>query len=383
MDRNQPYPSILLVNHTSHRSGAPLLLYTLARHLQQNYPGQVAVLCMRNGPLVQDFSAICRTYRWPVDPEQPGGPIQKSFQRFRAWKLLQRFRQYDVVVYNTVANGHIHKKIQHPHQTVHYYVHELAGSIAAMTTPDLLNFIQAHTHQFICVSKAVADHLSTLGIESSKLKVAATPFDSKQVQEAVSRTTPETTKILHTWRHKFVVMALGTNEPRKGYDLFLQLVRQYLDQYPDSDMHFVWKGYRAHYSSAYYDQLDYQQHPYQTQIELLPPDDQAMPLLASASVHVLLSREDPYPLVMLEAAALSIPTLAFAGTGGSTEFVSDNCGALVPYADLQAMTKALHQWRTNPDSRALSGKNALEKLKLWHEPEASFHQLQQYILSGK
>jgi glycosyltransferase involved in cell wall biosynthesis len=383
MDRNQPYPSILLVNHTSNRSGAPLLLYTLARHLQKHYPGQVAVLCMRNGPLVQDFSTICRTYRWPVDPEQPGGPIQKSFQKFRAWQLLQRLRQYDIVVYNTLANGHIHKKIHHPRQTVHYYVHELAGSIAAMTTPDLLDFMKAHTHQFICVSKAVSNHLSTLGIESSKLKVAATPFDSKQVQELIARTTPETNKILDAWRLKFVVLALGTNEPRKGYDLFLQLVRQYLDRYPDAEMHFVWKGYQPHYNSAYYDQLDYQNHPYRSQIELLPPDNQAMPLLANAAVHILLSREDPYPLVMLEAAACSIPTLAFAGTGGATEFVADDCGAAVPYADLQAMVEALHRWKTNPEVRILHGKNAFEKLKRWHEPEASFQQLQQYIRSGK
>jgi glycosyltransferase involved in cell wall biosynthesis len=203
------------------------------------------------------------------------------------------------------------------------------------------------------------------------------------VQELIARTTPETNKILDAWRLKFVVLALGTNEPRKGYDLFLQLVRQYLDRYPDAEMHFVWKGYQPHYNSAYYDQLDYQNHPYRSQIELLPPDNQAMPLLANAAVHILLSREDPYPLVMLEAAACSIPTLAFAGTGGATEFVADDCGAAVPYADLQAMVEALHRWKTNPEVRILHGKNAFEKLKRWHEPEASFQQLQQYIRSGK
>src|SRR5262249_45137938 len=62
---------------------------------------------------------------------------------------------------------------------------------------------------------------------------------------------------------------------------------------------------------------------------------------AACDLFVLMSREDPFPLVMLEAASMGRPILCFEGSGGATEFVENDCGFAVPYLDIEAMASKL------------------------------------------
>ena len=47
--------------------------------------------------------------------------------------------------------------------------------------------------------------------------------------------------------------------------------------------------------------------------------------------------EDPFPLVMLEAAALATPTVCFLGNGGAPEFVEEDAGICVPSGNVEAL----------------------------------------------
>ena len=57
-------------------------------------------------------------------------------------------------------------------------------------------------------------------------------------------------------------------------------------------------------------------------------------------VFALMFREDPFPLVCLEAALLEKPNLCFARAGGASELVESDSGFVVPYLDLRP-------WRTS------------------------------------
>ncbi len=72
-------------------------------------------------------------------------------------------------------------------------------------------------------------------------------------------------------------------------------------------------------------------------VHLLPPGGDYLDYLACFDVFTLTSREDPYPLVMLEAGLNRNPVLCFAQSGGSPDYVGTDTGCLVPYADLSAM----------------------------------------------
>ena len=62
--------------------------------------------------------------------------------------------------------------------------------------------------------------------------------------------------------------------------------------------------------------------------------------LNTADGFVLLSREDPFPLVMIEAAYLQKPIVGFE-SGGVAEFVQQGMGKVVPAFDIQKLTTAM------------------------------------------
>jgi glycosyltransferase involved in cell wall biosynthesis len=84
----------------------------------------------------------------------------------------------------------------------------------------------------------------------------------------------------------------------------------------------------------------------------------------------LTSREDPFPLVMLEAAVHGVPTVCFDGAGGGPEFVAGGIGAAVPYLDLDAFAQAVARWRADPAALQKSAAAARLKVRLEHGIES-------------
>jgi glycosyltransferase involved in cell wall biosynthesis len=82
---------------------------------------------------------------------------------------------------------------------------------------------------------------------------------------------------------------------------------------------------------------------------------------------VLTSREDPYPLVCLEAAALEKPIVCFAGAGGMPEFVENDCGFVVPYLDIAAMADRVTFLLNSPERRLAMGVVARRKVEQNHD----------------
>jgi glycosyltransferase involved in cell wall biosynthesis len=89
--------------------------------------------------------------------------------------------------------------------------------------------------------------------------------------------------------------------------------------------------------------------------------------LAAADVFVLTSREDPYPLVCLEAAALAKPIVCFAGAGGMPEFVEEDCGFVVPYLDIMAMADRVVPLLDSLECRVTMGSAARRKVMQRHD----------------
>jgi glycosyltransferase involved in cell wall biosynthesis len=76
---------------------------------------------------------------------------------------------------------------------------------------------------------------------------------------------------------------------------------------------------------------------------------------ACFDAFALVSREDPFPLVCLEAALLEKPVICFAGAGGAPELVEEDSGFVVPYLDLNAMADKLLLLSENEELRRKMG----------------------------
>jgi glycosyltransferase involved in cell wall biosynthesis len=93
--------------------------------------------------------------------------------------------------------------------------------------------------------------------------------------------------------------------------------------------------------------------------------------IAAANVFALTSREDPYPLVCLEVAALGKPILCFESAGGMPEFIEQDCGFAVPYMDVTAMADGVLFLLDDAECRLSMGKAVRLKVSQRHDINAA------------
>jgi glycosyltransferase involved in cell wall biosynthesis len=160
----------------------------------------------------------------------------------------------------------------------------------------------------------------------------------------------------------FVVLGCGTVEWRKGVDLFLQIAAKLLPGNPD--MYFVWAGGPVGEDTMEYDRILFDRERLGFTKQIIFPGfvPQLRSLYAACDVFALTSREDPFPLVCLEAARAEKPILCFDKAGGMPEFVEDDAGAVIPYGDIDAFCSAIARFRDDPSAKKVAGRAAAEKL---------------------
>ena len=92
------------------------------------------------------------------------------------------------------------------------------------------------------------------------------------------------------------------------------------------------------------------------------------PWLARATVLVSTAREDPFPLVGLEAGAAGVPVVAF-DSGGLTELLADGRGTVVGPLDVAAMVDAVVAMLGDPTGAALAAERLRHHVAAQHTPE--------------
>src|SRR5207302_5708906 len=83
----------------------------------------------------------------------------------------------------------------------------------------------------------------------------------------------------------------------------------------------------------------------------------------ASDVFLLPSREDPFPLVCLEAADCGLPVICFADAGGMPDFVGNERGATVPYLDVEHMAAELVSLLRDDARRRLCAERASQKVR--------------------
>ena len=73
------------------------------------------------------------------------------------------------------------------------------------------------------------------------------------------------------------------------------------------------------------------------------------------------SREDPFPLVNLEAMSNGVPVICFKDSGGSEELVDSSSGFVVPYGDTEKMAQKVNDILFQPKLKAKLSKGALKR----------------------
>ncbi len=136
-----------------------------------------------------------------------------------------------------------------------------------------------------------------------------------------------------------LAIGLGYGDLRKGFDLFLQAWR--LAQGVDASIHMLWVGDLDPVISAYLG-AELAAAAATGTFHHLPFQSDGADWLAAADVHLLTSREDPFPSVVLEAMSAGVPTVAFEEAGSAPDVLRElRAGVSVPLGDAAAMVRQM------------------------------------------
>jgi glycosyltransferase involved in cell wall biosynthesis len=162
-----------------------------------------------------------------------------------------------------------------------------------------------------------------------------------------------------------VVAAVGSGAWRKGIDLFVAAAARVHGSVGDR-ARFVWVGSVDREDEVRHDMASL---GVQDVVDLVGPTDDPALWFDAMDVLVLTSREDPFPLVVLEAGLAEVPVVSF-DNGGAVEVLEPDAGVVVPYLDVEALADEVIALVEDPDRRARLGAALARRVRRDHVTRA-------------
>lgn len=371
---------VLIIGHDASRSGAPIVLMRFLEWLRARHrEAEIDLLLLRGGELELEYRRSADVYTLP-----PRSPIQKLRDRARA-KLGRPFlapdsmppfqKEYDTVLGNTVATlEHLALFRTRGFRTL-CWQHELGGVVSSFYTRERFLELAALVDGFIACSGAVKHYLEGVGI-AAPIHIA---YEFSPVGEP-SENTADVRRELGIPANAFVVGGGGTIERRKGPDLFVEAARRAIAS--RDDVYFIWTGGPTPSSAKEHADIerDIRNHGLAERIKFTGLTSEPENYLAAINVFASTSREDPFPLICLEAAGFGKPIIYFEKAGGMTEFVGNDAGRIVPYEDTEAFAEAILEYAERPEAARRAGEAARQKLRGDFSAERSCRTIEKILL---
>lgn len=378
--------NLLFISHQASRTGAPIVLLHLLRWLKQHTPYQLVVLLQEGGEMEPEFRELGETLLWEP-PMATGGIWQQRLRRVSQHtarhqrRVQERLRQLaPALIYaNTVVSADLALLLKPVlNCPVVCHVHELATVIDAFIGAERFTQLSPQIDCFVAASEAVADNLrSRYQVPTARIRtihefvpvLAAADFTLARQRVRQELGIPA---------EAFVVAGAGTIDWRKAPDLFIQ-VAQHVVAAAGERVYFIWPGGKLQSEEGRRVRHDVERAGLIGVVQFLGSKTNPHDYLSAADVFLLTSREDPYPLVCLEAAALGKPVLCFDRAGGMPEFVEQDCGVILPYLRSDLMAAAVLGLRADRPLRQRLGDNAARKLRERHSVEQAGSRVSQLL----
>ncbi|MGH1541892.1 MAG: glycoside hydrolase family 99-like domain-containing protein [Arenicella sp.] len=333
-DANEP--TLLFTTHDTNLGGAQNLLLTLLRWLKAHTRLKIRILALSGGVLESQFEELFPTYII-------GKTTAESDQKTKAEVLHFCGENIRLVFMNTVVSTALLPYLKPIKAPRLLYVHELKNSIEKFYGDKKFAKATPEIDAFIGGSQPVVDNLiASYGIPENKTSVlesfivSSNPDTSGSYQETfIARQALKTQ--LGFDESTTLIIGCGMIEWRKGPDLFADVARQ-IKQNGTKAVKFIWIGPLPQDTS----ELDNYLNGVEDIVEFVGEKTNFKAYFDMADIFLLPSREDPFPLVCLEAADSRLPIITFADNGGSPKFIANSdCGYIVPFEDTTAMTQKL------------------------------------------
>ncbi|GJM59756.1 glycosyltransferase family 4 protein [Persicobacter diffluens] len=331
--------NILVIGHEASRTGAPIFLEHWCRWVKSNTEHDIRILLVNGGEIVENYQSIAPTQ---VLEKNLYGKWMPKFLRKRKLeysdvKLEDQQFQPDIIYVNTSAASHISSQLTAKYSVPCVtHVHELENIIAKLGQEMWADNLKS-TDTFIAVSEAVKNNLlQKRKVPENKIRLHyeladLAAFNKHKLDDTQKK---QFKKELGISENALIIGASGTIIKRKGYDWFIKTAALCKAKYPDLNIAFLWVG--GDEKKLHKLKKDHAEALAKADITFIPNTANPQKYYSLFDVFYMCSIEDPFPLVVLENAALGNPTVCYQNAGGIPEFVKEDAGFSVPFTDIEA-----------------------------------------------
>jgi glycosyltransferase involved in cell wall biosynthesis len=338
---------ILLVAHDAYPHGAQMLVANLAKTLNQGMGFQVDLVCLGDGPLLEEYAKWATVH--PLAGKDAQGPEAITL----AEKLFNSGHRKALV--NTTVCGLFLETLVHQGMACVALIHELRGVIDQYQLYDHANAIATHARKVVFPAAEVAEQFNEVApVPPDKLVLRPQGLYKRLQNTKNSESSPKKLRRkLNLPETSRIVLGVGFADHRKGIDLFVAAGIAMAPRLADT--FWVWIG---HWDKTMQYKVEKQinAHPELKDRFVFPGLQKDTDLFyAGADVFALTSREDPFPSVVLEAMQAGLPVVGFEGTGGCAGLLREGCGRLAERENAVAFGEAVMSLLEHPENARMAG----------------------------
>ncbi|MCB1064146.1 MAG: cytochrome P450 [Verrucomicrobiae bacterium] len=340
-------PNTLLVGtHEMTRTGAPMIILEIVRHLHARHGAEIVLLCSGEyGPLYEEFRPLCKAIVCDLEKAGKVGP-EESIEFFASLAAALPVNRRKALI-NSFCAGHLMVACDAAGLEVTSLVHEYPY---AFDTEKVQTQLQASSNvifpcrdvyrKFMQEWEPGRDKPHFSIMPQGCYLLDRPPVDEEKAKSEIERIREEN----HLDSNDRLVFCCGTIDSRKGFDWLISLIIYYMAHSPHAaTTHFFWVGSNRYQPELFDHTLhDLRQNGVIGHFHHLDEVEDVRPALGMADVFLLCSRIDPFPSVVLESFAAGVPVVGFDRDQGCADMILDTqFGKIVPYQDRRETTRAI------------------------------------------
>lgn len=348
---------IILVSHSSDKTGANILLKSMVKEIK-NRNIDIVVLTREYGHIIPDYCKLAPTYVF--------------FNTSKLNEILFKLKKqgFSKAIINTTVNGDIVEVFKKYNFTTVTLVHELPRVIHELRIEDRAIALGKNSDYVVFPSKYVYSKFIDLATISCEVKIK--PQGLNLTEAHLSNKKNSRTILSSRYGENLkdkIVINVGYGNERKGYDLFLDMV----NTCKSDNITFIWiGGYSRRLYQKCLNLMGVNDLPNLIQTGFIDKSEDLAIFYDAADIMTLTSREDPFPSVVLQAFNMYTPTIGFKNAGGFVDIIIDGeTGYLVDYENIDLMLKRVEE--------LLSKTNELEIISTKCKQLADNYKFEDYI----
>lgn len=373
--------NILFITHDASRTGAPILLLNFINWMKNNHPEyNIYTLISSSGELIPEFQKISKEAFFPYKYFNfKLNELNTLVQKRNTRKVLKKINsmKWDFIFSNTIVNGKVLENINTLNIPVFSYIHELEYTIDFYDQTNQVEGTIKKTDFFICgsqtVQRCLIQKFGKVNAQNSSVVNSFADIQNNIIDFSIKKNLKQQ---LNIPEDSFVVGMVGAFSWRKGEDIFTEVA--FLNN--EENIHFVWIGIN---NEARLNQIktDIDRVNKTVNLHLMPPSADYLRYYHMFDCFFLSSREDPYPLVMLEATSFGLPVIYFNNSGGAHEFLKDNYSFEIEFYDLQQVLQTIHYLKNNKKEIQENSQQLRENTINIHQTEKGAEKLFNLIIT--